>query len=30
MGNDSMLEIAFDRVGTKRLMANYAKLQKLD
>ena len=24
MGNDAMLEIAFDRVGTKKLMANYA------
>ena len=28
MGNDSMLEIAFDKAGTKKLMANYAKLQK--
>ncbi len=25
-GNDSMLEIAFDDVGTKKIMANYAKL----
>ena len=28
MGNDSMLEIAFEKAGTKKLMANYAKLQK--
>jgi len=27
MGNDSMLEIAFDSVGTKKLMAGYAKLK---
>ena len=25
-GNDTMLEIAFENVGTKRIMANYAKL----
>ena len=25
-GNDTMLEIAFDNVGTKKIMANYAKL----
>ena len=24
VGNDAMLEIAFDKVGTKKLMANYA------
>ncbi len=29
MGNDSMLEIAFDRVGTKKVMANFAKLEKI-
>lgn len=29
MGNDTLLEIAFDKVGTKKLMANYAQLQKL-
>ena len=29
MGNDAMLEIAFEKAGTKKLMANYAKLQKL-
>ncbi len=26
VGNDTMLEIAFDSVGTKKIMANYAKL----
>ncbi len=26
MGNDTLLEIAFDKTGTKKLMANYAKL----
>ncbi|MGN0613704.1 MAG: ATP-dependent helicase [Porcipelethomonas sp.] len=29
MGNDAMLEIAFDKVGTKKIMANFAKLQKI-
>ncbi len=29
MGNDTLMEIAFDKAGTKKLMANYAKLQKL-
>lgn len=29
MGNDQMLEIAFDKVGTKKLMANYARLEKI-
>ena len=29
MGNDSMLEIAFESAGTKKLMANYAKLEKI-
>lgn len=29
MSNDSMLEIAFDKVGTKKLMANFAKIQKI-
>ncbi|MDR1563853.1 MAG: UvrD-helicase domain-containing protein [Oscillospiraceae bacterium] len=28
MGNDTMLEIAFDKVGTKKVMANFAKLKK--
>lgn len=27
MGNDAMLEIAFDTVGTKKIMAGYAKLK---
>ncbi len=29
MGNDNLLEVAFDRAGTKKLMANFAKLEKL-
>ena len=29
MGNDMMLEIAFDKVGTKTLMANFAKMEIL-
>lgn len=29
MGNDTLMEIAFDKAGTKKLMANFAKLQKL-
>lgn len=29
MGNDTMLEIAFDKIGTKKLMANYSNLQSL-
>ncbi|MBQ8731865.1 MAG: UvrD-helicase domain-containing protein [Oscillospiraceae bacterium] len=29
MGNDTLLEIAFDKVGTKKLMANFAKLKKV-
>ena len=29
MGNDVMLEIAFDKVGTKRVMSNFAKLEKI-
>lgn len=29
MGNDTLLEIAFERFGTKKLMANYAKLKKV-
>ena len=28
MGNDTLLEIAFEKVGTKKVMANYARLQK--
>ena len=30
MGNDAMLEIAFESVGTKKIMATYAKLKILD
>ncbi len=29
LGNDTLLEIAFDKVGTKKLMANFAKLVKM-
>ena len=29
MGNDTLLEIAFDKVGTKKLMANFCKMEKL-
>lgn len=29
MGNDTLLEIAFDKVGTKKLMANFARLEKI-
>ncbi len=28
MGNDTLLEIAFDKVGTKKIMQNYSKLNK--
>ena len=30
MGGDHMVEIAFDKVGTKRIMATYARLEKLE
>ncbi len=29
MSNDTMLEVAFEKVGTKRIMANFARLKKL-
>lgn len=29
MGNDNLVETAFDKIGTKKIMANFAKLQKL-
>ena len=29
MSNDAMLEVNFDNVGTKKIMANFAKLTKL-
>ncbi len=28
MANDTLLEIAFDKVGTKKLFANFARLEK--
>ena len=30
MGGDSLVEIAFDKVGTKKIMANFAKLTPVD
>lgn len=29
LGNDTMLEVAFDKVGTKILMANFCKMEKI-
>lgn len=29
MSNDTMLEVAFDKVGTKKLMANFAKIKHI-
>lgn len=29
MGNDTMLEISFDKAGTKKLMANFSKMEKI-
>ncbi len=29
MASDAMLEIAFEKVGTKKIMATFAKLQKI-
>ena len=29
ISNDCMLEVAFDKVGTKKLMANFAKILKI-
>lgn len=29
MANDTMIEVAFEKAGTKKLMANYAKLKKI-
>ena len=29
MGGDHMVEIAFEKVGTKRIMSNFAKLTKV-
>ena len=28
MGGDMLLEVAFDKAGTKKMMANYARLEK--
>lgn len=30
LGNDTLLEIGFDTVGTKKLMANFAKITKME
>lgn len=30
MGSDTLYEVVFDRVGTKKLMGNYARLKKLN
>lgn len=30
MGNDTLIEITFDKVGNKKLMANFAKLEKVN
>ncbi len=29
MGNDNLLEVSFDKVGTKKIMANFAKVTKI-
>ena len=29
MGADTLYEVAFDKVGTKKLMATYARLKKI-
>ncbi len=29
MGADILYEVAFDRMGTKKIMASYAKLEKI-
>ena len=29
MSNDTMLEISFDDVGTKKIMATFAKIKKI-
>lgn len=30
MGNDTMMEISFETVGTKKLMANFSKMEKIN
>ena len=29
VGGDTLLEIAFEKAGTKKIMANFAKMEKL-
>ena len=29
VGNDNLLEIAFNKAGTKKIMANFAKIEKM-
>ena len=29
MGGDHLVEVAFDKVGTKRIMATFAKLERV-
>ena len=29
MGNDMLMEVAFDKAGTKKMMARFAKLEKI-
>ena len=29
MGNDTLMEVAFDKAGTKKMMANFARLEKV-
>ena len=29
MGGDTLVEVAFDKVGTKKLMSNFANLKKV-
>lgn len=30
MGNDTLMEVAFDKAGTKKMMANFARLEKIN
>lgn len=30
MGNDTLMEVAFDKAGTKKMMANFARLEKVN
>ena len=30
MGNDTLMEVAFDKEGTKKMMANFARLEKIN